>query len=411
MEHNVVGWGRFARVLAGFFVAVGVSCLSQDTRPVVPAGIIPVPEEPGIAVTLRTDRAVYAPRDTLQLTFTLSRPAYVYLYNLTSDGRVKLLVPNRFLQDPRFPSGEHALPTTGWILRVTEPEGIEYLQLLATEQPLSFYDAKAFENEAFLVFADPASFSARLQGVLAGAWGTAWTRFRVHRPRAALTVNTIPSVASVWADGRYLGTSPLSTIVSPGVLRIRVEKGGYETRSLDLTVGDGEEVSLAVTLSRARPPLWPRVGPFPRDPTEPLPPVGLGLAAGLDSVATDLWFGGLGLGVSLRTAPPRPDLAAPGLGRQFPWGPELEAYIAAWLPVDRAGGLILAGISAQEMAWIPAWSLTAAVVPKVDVEPETETEFQFTWGVGLGVGESWWRAYLLWHSRRGVVVGFVFGPQ
>lgn len=374
----------------------------------LPTGVIPVPAEPGIVVTLKADKATYAPGDALELVFTLSHEAYVYLYNLTADGRVKLLVPNRFLQDPRFPAGNHTLPTKGWVLRVTEPEGIEYLQLVATDQPLSFYEAEAFEKEAFLLFADPAAFAQRLKDLLVGSWGTAWTRFRVYQPKAALTVNTSPAGASVWADGRYLGTSPFSAVVAPGRLKIRVEKEGYETWSLDLTVGDGEEVTLAVTLSRARPSLWPPTTPAPQP--GPTIPGRLGITLGVGSPGVELWLGNIGFGISATSPPPRPDLTVPGPGGWFPWGPEVEAYLAGWLQGKALGLVVLGGVSAQEMAWIPAWMPAGALLPMVDVEPETSTEVRFTWGVGLGASGDGWRVYLAWHSRRGLVLGFAFGP-
>jgi len=398
-----------------WLVGVLISCvlaLGQGEAPVLPKGIIPVPVEPGIIVTLKADKATYAPGDSLKLTFTLSRDAHVYLYNLAADGRVKLLVPNRFLQDPRFPAGNHTLPTKGWVLRVTEPEGVEYLQLMATERPLSFYEAKAFETEAFLLFADPAGFATRLQAMLAGSWGTAWTRFRVHQPQATLAVNTSPSGAAVWVGGRYVGASPVSTVVTPGRVRVRVEKEGHETRSLDLTVGDGEEVTLAVTLSRARPALWPPVAPPSWTVDGELPALGVGLAVGLTSLsfAADLWIEGLGCGVSVWPAPLLPDPDEPGPGGWFAWGPEVEGYLAGWLPIGRAGVVLLLGVSAQEMAWIPAWTPAAALLPMVDVEPETATEVRLTWGVGLGASGDGWRAYLAWHSRRHVVLGFVLIP-
>jgi len=393
-------------------VLVGVFALGQGGDPVLPQGLIPVPVEPGIVVSLVTDKATYAPGDALKLTFTLNQDAYVYLYNVTSDGRVKLLVPNRFLQNPRFPAGQHALPAKGWILRVTEPEGIEYLQLVATEAPLLFYEAKAFERDAFLSFANPVAFAQELRTTLAGRWGTAWTRFRVHRPKATVAVVTSPSGAAVWVGGSYVGTSPVSTVVTPGRIRVQVEKEGHEPKSLDLTVGDGEEVSLVVTLSRARPALWPPVAPPPWAVDGELPALGLGLGVGLTSLsfAADLWIEGLGVGVSFQPAPPLPDLTEPGLGGWFAWGPEVEAYLAGWLSLGRAGAIVLLGLSAQEMAWVPPWFPSGTLAPLVDVEPETRTEVRFTWGAGLGVSGSGWRAYLAWHSRRNLVLGFTLAP-
>ncbi len=401
---------RWCRVPVLFWgLAVGVLSLGQGGAPVLPQGLIPVPAEPGIVVSLQTDKATYVPGEALRLTFTLSREAHVYLYNLTSDGKVKLLVPNRFLPEPRFPAGKHTLPTPGWVLRVTEPEGIEHLQLLATDRPLSFYEAKEFEKTAFLSFADPAAFARRLLGSVGETWGAAWTRFRVHRPKATLAVTTAPPGAGVWVGGIYVGTSPLSTVIAPGRVRVRVEKEGYEAKAVDLTVADGEEVSLAVVLSRARPVPW---APPARPADGELPPLGVGLAAGLTSVslAADLWFLGLGFGVSFRPAPPFPDPAAPGLGGWFPWSPEVEGYLALWLPLGRAGVVGLLGLSFQEMAWVPSWTPSGALVPLLEVEPETRTEVRLTGGIGFGVAGSGWRAYLLAHSRRGLVLGLTLTP-
>lgn len=409
MVHRLLRSGLLSGCLGVMLVSVLVA--GQGGGPVVPQGIIPVPVEPGIVVSLATDKASYAPGDALKLTFTLNRDAYVYLYNLTSDGKVKLLVPNRFVQNPRFPAGKHTLPTTGWSLRVTEPEGFEYLQLVASEGPLSFYEAKAFEKDAFLQFANPVAFSAQLQTLLPGSrWGTAWTGFRVYRPRATLNVTTSPSGAGVWVGGAYLGTSPLSTTIAPGRVRVRLDKTGYESQSFNLTVADGDEVSLVVALSRARPSLWTPPTPSPRPVDGDVPTLGLGLAVGLDSVAADLWAEWLGIGMSLRPGPPLPDLSLPGPGGWFPWGPEVEGYFAGWLSLGPIGALILGGLSVQEMAWIPAWYPAGSVTPSVEIEPDTRYEVRLTWGVGLGVSGSGWRAYLLLHSRRNLVLGFTITP-
>lgn len=408
MHHRFVQCARVWPVALVMACAVAVG---QGEAPVVPQGIIPVPVEPGIVVSLSTDKTTYTPGDALKLTFTLNRDAYVYLYNLTSDGKVMLLLPNRFVQNPRFPAGRHTLPTPGWTLRVTEPEGLEYLQLVASDAPLSFYEAKAFEKDAFVSFTNPAAFATQLQTLLPGRpWGTAWTRFRVYRPRASLTVTTRPSGAAVWVGGSYSGTSPMSTVVAPGRIRIRVEASGYEPKSVDLTVADGEEVTLAVSLSPARsvprppvvPPVWTVDGS--------LPGLGVGLAVGLDSVAGDLWVEAVGVGMSLRPAPPLPDLTRPGSGGAHPWGPEVEAYVAGWLSIGRIGLAVTLGLSIQEMAWIPPWAPAGALVPQVVIEPETWSEVRPTWGAGLGVSGTGWRAYFLWHSRRSLVLGFVLTP-
>jgi hypothetical protein len=401
-----------AKLLAAWVALLAFGLPLFGEAPVLPQGIIPVPDEPPIVVSIKTDKATYAPGDPLRLTFTLNRDAYVYLYNLTVDGKVKLLVPNRFLQDPLFPAGTHTLPTQGWVLRVTAPEGIEYLQLVASAAPLSFYEAKAFEADAFLVYTNPAAFASQITALLPGTWGTAWASYRVHRPQATLSVATRPSGAAVWVGGSYVGTSPLSTSVAPGRIRVQVEKDGYEAKSVDLVVGDGEEVSLVVSLSPARPSLWPPVSPPSWTVDAELSAVGFGLAVGLTtrSISTDLWLEGFGFGISFQLAPPLPDLSEPGPGGWFAGGPEVEGYIAGWLPVGRAGFVVLVGVSLQEMAWVPPWSPSAALAPLVDIEPETRADVHLTGGAGFGVEGSGWRLYLSLHSRRGFVVGLTILP-
>jgi len=158
----------------------------------VPLGIIPQPAEPEIRVTLSLDKEVYAPGEYLRLRFTLSREAYVYLYDVRPDGKVTLLVPNRFLQEPRFPAGEHVLPQAGWRLRVTEPEGREYLEIIATDRPLTFYEAKEFEQHPFLSFTDPAAFARKLQELLVGAWGRPGRVFSCTAPGPRFGSTPIP---------------------------------------------------------------------------------------------------------------------------------------------------------------------------------------------------------------------------
>ncbi|MFO8034117.1 MAG: DUF4384 domain-containing protein, partial [Candidatus Bipolaricaulota bacterium] len=294
---------------------------------VVPTGLVPVPEEPEITVRLETSRASYAPGELLEMEFSLSREAYVYLYNVTTAGEVQLLVPNRFLQDPEFPPGDHSLPEDDWRFRVTEPEGTEYLQLIAASAPLDFYKAEEFTERPFLEFADPQAFAEQMSELVGDTWGTAWTAFEVYQPRATLRVESRPSGAEVWAGGRKLGTTPFVDTVDAGVTTVEVRREGYGTVSRRLDLADGDEAYLALELPRARPPA-------PRPPGVEIDvDLGVGFVSGLDPRETapeglsggiELWTEVVGLGVAVSWPPQRPDVDAPGTGGTFAWGPKVE---------------------------------------------------------------------------------------
>lgn len=382
---------RWLFLLALFLPLAGAG---QEER-TVPLGIVPQPTEPGIRVTLSLDKDVYAPGEYLQVRFTLSQEAYVYLYDVRPDGVVELLVPNRFLQEPRFPAGVHVLPQEGWRLRVTQPEGREYLGIVATDRPLPFYQAEEFERHPFLSFTDPAAFARKLQELLVGAWGAAWTSFRVRRPRATLRISTDPPGAPVRLDGQFLGLTPIVAEVSPGELTVRLEKPGYAEIQIPVALADGDELELAVTLEEAL--------PSPMEPAS-LEGLGLGISLGLNSLGVELWREGLGLGLAVRSAGEAPP-SGPGPGGWFPLGPEIELYGVGRLPLGEGelGVVGLVGIAVQEWAWYPPWY--PELFPLVEVEPESEFRTWPAFGLGLSLQRDALGAYLLWHSRRSLLLG------
>lgn len=385
-------------VLAAFSLWVGG--LAQQES--LPAGLIPTPAEPGIEVTLEVDKPTYAPGELLFLTFTLSQPAWVYIYSIRPGGEVQLIVPNRFLQEPFFEKGEHRLPPPrGWRLRVTEPEGREYLEIIATDRPLSFYQAQSFRDHPFLSFTDPEEFARRLGELLVGSWGAAWTSFLVLQPVSLLRVFSQPPGAEVWAGAELLGTTPLVAELPPGKLRLTLRLPGYRPETKLITLEPWQQHELFLLLEEEP------AGPSPVEGILTLEGLGLGVSLGRASLGVEFWLADLAVGMALKMGEPPPSPLEPGPGEWVPWGPEWELYLVGRLPLGEGGGMVVSlGISFQEWAWFPPWEPLGRLQPAVEVEPETRLQLHPTLAVGLGAWRRAGGAYLLWHSRRGPVVGF-----
>lgn len=119
------------------YIFVALFCFSSFAVFQEPLGLVPIPEELGIAVTIQADKGVYAPGEKLIANFSLS-------------------------------------------------------QLVAAEEPLSFYDARAFEDQPFLLFSDPVAFASRLQSLVTGNWGQPGRDFLSTNPRPSCRLGAIP---------------------------------------------------------------------------------------------------------------------------------------------------------------------------------------------------------------------------
>jgi len=176
-------------------LAVGTAAWGQA----FPLGLLPTADEPVDAFVWTMESFFYV-GDPIVIHLRVSRPAFVYLFDLQPDGIVRLLFPNAF-STSNYVTGAYQLPDAAYTLTAEPPTGIEELLVFATTMPLPF--APAAPTDPFPVFAeDPQEAIDALVSLLAGldptsSWGVGWTAIQIEGPDeqdapAAATL-TVPS--------------------------------------------------------------------------------------------------------------------------------------------------------------------------------------------------------------------------
>jgi hypothetical protein len=265
-------------ILLGLVAVLGLLSLAQ---PVAPKGIIINPPDPtGLTVRVWVDKGAYAVGEKIQIHYEVNQDAYVYIYDIDADGKVSMLFPNYYSQNNYVAAGEHVLPDSpAYNLTVVEPTGTEYLQAIASAQPLNL--APQFQITIPFPFmgADPDALKIQIQGQIMGIvpdpqWSQDWTSFEVvsGAPSAygALIINSAPSGAWITIDGHYAGYTPRTLYITQGYHQISLSKTGYEDWTRGLFVIGGQTRTINAALNPIAQVNQPPVAAFNFSPTNPL---------------------------------------------------------------------------------------------------------------------------------------------
>ncbi len=226
------------RVGMGILLLVALFSLVGLGQPVAPKGIIiEPPDVSGLSVRIWVDKGAYTVGETIQVHFEVNEEAYVYIYDIDAGGTVRLIFPNYWSRNNYVSAGQHVLPdSAAYRFKIAEPTGTEYLQAIATKQPLGI--SPQFQSSAPypLLGGDPEAFKQEMQGHIMGIipdpqWAEDWTNFEVVSGGApaygTLIVNSIPSGAWITLDGSYVGYTPRTLYVQQGYRQVVISKEGY----------------------------------------------------------------------------------------------------------------------------------------------------------------------------------------
>mgnify|MGYP006280347925 CR=1 FL=1 len=147
---------------------------SQDRPPskVAPRGIIiEPPSQPGLDISVRTDRYQYSIGSNLRIFLDVSQRAYVYVFDYDTRGQMRLVFPNRYSRQNLIGPGRYELPDGGYSFRVTGPPGVEFVQAVATTKRIDIgrllrNPNDPFGQEAYPPIADPKKLNQELKSNL-----------------------------------------------------------------------------------------------------------------------------------------------------------------------------------------------------------------------------------------------------
>lgn len=431
------------RPLSLSLITVLLAVLLGSSQPVpAPDTIIVQPNPTPLALQVGFNQASYAPGDKLRLTVILNQDAYLYIYNITPDGRVNLLFPNAYQPINLLRAGRHTIPDRRYSFVITPPTGLECVQVLALTAPLPLerwlpQGKLSPENPFPQLSQQPLQFKQSMQQTIISTvgpqgWTTVWSCFTIAKPMAALRILSAPSGALVYLEGRVVGETPLELELSPGRYEIKLTRPGYDDWLQRVTLQAQSKITLEAQL-RPRPPNPPIPYSPPTPPPMPRydlsvgerPVLMLGVNGGLSreqipSLGFDFnWsltersrFWGVGIAFLLtgEAVPPYEDLGRPedlGPTMVYREGPETEFYLRLSLGVGPVGLDFSAGVSIQQEAHIAQVFPQGARPLDVVIKPNgyKRERVYLTGLIGVSLRSENLMLSVGMHNRRGWVVG------
>ena len=234
-----------------------------------PQGIIvnPVPTDLQVRVWVDKDpakrgNALYQIGEPISIYVSVNQDAYVYLFNINADGRIDPILPNAYERENFLRAGEtRRYPPAGARYRytVTGPEGEDRILAVASKRPLSLQEILDVERNQVRVQGAEGlakALSIVIEPLPPRDWVTDVARYYVGRvsappptpAQATLVVDSRPTGAEVYLDGRLRGRTPLTLSVNPGRHEVELRLPGYQPYKATVNPKPGERVQVFAQL-------------------------------------------------------------------------------------------------------------------------------------------------------------------
>ncbi|MDD4903803.1 MAG: PKD domain-containing protein, partial [Candidatus Bipolaricaulis sp.] len=213
--------------------------------------------QPALNATVALSKATYMIGESISITLTTNRTAYLYVCEVRADQRVLLIYPNRYQPNNRLQPGTMVLPGSGYSLRAAEPAGNETLYLFAATVPIPGFPT-SFGSDFPVLSTSPTAFRDSVRATMASLVpdddrvfrSTGFTIVAAPPTTGTLRVVTTPAGATVRLDGTSIGTSPLERTNTPtGQHTVQLSLAGYEVETRQVSIQAGATTNLTVTLT------------------------------------------------------------------------------------------------------------------------------------------------------------------
>ena len=240
-----------------FLIFSGVGGFAQTKDPTPQGIIVKPPASSPLQVKLESNRSRYNPGGEVNLELKLNKKAYVYLYNIDTEGKVNLLFPNKYDKKNYVGPGEVSLPRKGYSFLAGNREGAEYLQVIASTQPLELFTsigAEEFKNNPFpLLSKHPGSFATTSTKRISSdvnqkEWAATWTSVNVTKKLSELSVRSNPPGAGVYVANELIGNTPGTFSVKPGTRKVTLKLSNYEDWTTTVSVKSYETRNIQADL-------------------------------------------------------------------------------------------------------------------------------------------------------------------
>lgn len=361
-------------LMSAFLLVLQLGLAADQEKPEVV--IAKPPAEAALSIKVWLEKDSYEIGERLGINFIISRDCYVYIYDISSQGRATLLLPNAFRKNNLLEAGHYTLPDDRYSLVAEGQPGLEYIQAIASVKPISVLVApqSAYKETNFATVGTDAGelkveVEKGVENLPPREWAADWTSFRLLPPGLAwVVIDSEPRGVEARINGELVGSTPLAASTEPGFSRIVLRKEGYGIWSERIYLERNEVAEIEAHLEKATPStsMMPPAS-MPQTPSrevsgKPLAALEFNLGIDGESLGAEVGLrGGLRVGTAARfTGDPVPDYyEVPPPAKPWPDaevyndGPETEFYLKLAAPLGERLALVIGGgLAVQEQVHI-----------------------------------------------------------